>query len=355
MKKASLAFAVFGTFAGAASAQSSVTVYGLLDVAVVQEKGGSAGSVTKLTSGVGSGSRLGFRGTEDLGGGMSALFLLENGFQADTGVAGQGGSLFGRQAYVGLQGNFGAVTLGRQYTPQYLTVAFVDPFGSGWVGDSKNLMPTTGNSSSRMDNSVKYVSPKMSGLSVELAYGAGEIAGDSEAGRQLGAAVDYAAGPLRVRLGYHKRNDTPVLTTTAYGEHTVLAATYDFGVAKGHLAYGTNRGQNSSPFRNGANPFGHAGTQVTSSESNDALFGVTVPFGAHALLASYIRKDDRTALNQDADQLAIGYRYGLSKRTDLYAAYSQIDNKNGASYTVGSSIESGSGDQALSVGVRHTF
>jgi predicted porin len=356
MKKASLAFAALTAFAGAACAQSSVTVYGILDTALVQEKGGSAGSVTKLSSGVGTGSRLGFRGTEDLGGGLSALFLLESGFQLDTGASGQGGLLFGRQAYVGLQGNLGVVLLGRQYTPQYLTVAFVDPFGSGWVGDTKNLMPATGNSASRMDNTVKYVSPKMSGLSVELAYGAGEVAGNNEAGRQMGAAIDYLAGPLRVRLGYHNRNnDTATVTNNENARNTVLAAVYDLRVVKAHIAYATNRGLNSSPWRNGANPFGYQTPPLASTSSNDALLGVTVPFGAHALLASFIYKDDKNAANRNANQAALGYRYALSKRTELNAAYSRIDNKNGASYTVGSSIEAGSGDQAYSLGIRHSF
>ena len=112
MKKSILALAVLGAVSGAASAQSSVTVYGLVDVALVRESGAATGASTKITSGVGAGSRLGFKGSEDLGGGLSALFLLENGFQADTGAMGQGGLLFGRQAYVGLQGGFGTVTIG---------------------------------------------------------------------------------------------------------------------------------------------------------------------------------------------------------------------------------------------------
>jgi predicted porin len=151
--------------AGAADG-SSVNVYGLVDVALVRETGGSAGDVTKITSGVGAGSRLGFKGREDLGGGLAAVFLLESGFQADTGALGQGGLLFGRQAYAGLQGGFGTLTAGRQYTPQYLTVVMADPFGSGYAGDTKNLMAPTGNSASRMDNSLKYVSPAAGPASV---------------------------------------------------------------------------------------------------------------------------------------------------------------------------------------------
>lgn len=356
MKKKLLAFAALAAIAGAASAQSAVSIYGLLDMALIQEGGGSAGTVTKVTSGVTGGSRIGFKGTEDLGNGMSAVFLLESGFQMDTGAMGQGGLLFGRQAYVGLQGQFGAVLVGRQYTPHYLAIVAVDPFGSGWVGDTKNIMATTGNSFSRMDNTVKYVSPTIGNTTVELVAAPGEVSGASAAGRQIGLSVAYTAGPLRVRFGYHNRNnDTATLKNTDNARNAVLGAVYDFGIIRLHAAYGTNRGLNSSVLRNTANPFGYAITPVASTDSHDALLGVTLPFGPHALIASYLRKDDRTGRNQDASQAAIGYRYLLSKRTDVYAAYAHIKNKNGASYTVGSAIESGSGDRAASIGIRHTF
>jgi predicted porin len=356
MKKSILALAVLGALAGTASAQSSVTVYGIIDAGFVAERGAAAGSVNKLTSGVASGSRIGFKGTEDLGGGMSALFLLENGFSVDTGALGQGGLLFGRQAYVGLGGGFGTVTLGRQYTPQYLTLAFADPFGTGLAGDAANIMPNSGNAASRMDNAVKYVTPDMSGITGELVYGFGEVANDNSAGRQFGAAVAYKGGPLGVRLGYHNRNnDTATVKNTSDGKNTLLAATYDFGMAKAHAAYGVNKGTNSSPLRNTTNPFGSVVAPSASTDSADWLVGATIPFGASTVLVSYVHKNDKTAANQDASQWAVGYRYALSKRTDLYTSYAHISNKNGAGYTVGSAIEAGSGDSAFNVGVRHSF
>ena len=342
--------------AGNVHAQSAVTVYGLLDVAVVQEGGGIAGSVSKLSSGVGAGSRLGFKGKEELGNGWSALFLLENGFQADNGAMGQGGLLFGRQAYVGLQSPYGTLLLGRQYTPEYLVKVFADPFGSGYVADSKNIIATSGNAFSRMDNTLKYQSPGMAGVNVELVAAPGEVSGDSTAGRQFGGSLAYTAGPLQLRAGYHNRNnDTATLKNTDNARNAVLAAVYDFGVAKAHLLYGSNHGLNSSSLRNAANPFGRASVPVASTDSRDVLLGLTVPFGPHALLASCLRKDDRTARRQDASQVAIGYRYALSKRTSLYAVYARIDNRNGASYTVGNSIEAGSGDRAASAGISHAF
>lgn len=356
MKKSIFASAILCVLAGSAYAQSSVTVYGVVDLGLAAESGNAAGSIAKLTSGIASGSRLGFKGTEDLGNGMSANFLLESGIGADTGANNQGGLAFGRQAFVGLSGDFGSVNLGRQYTPQYLTMLMADPFSTGLAGDAANLMPNTGNASSRMDNAIKYSTKKMQGFSAELAYGFGEIAGDTAASRQLGVAVDYSGGPLNVRLGYHNRNNNTALASNVEnGKNTLFALTYDFGVAKAYLAYGIDKGVNSSPLRNSSNPFASLIAPAASTDSTDLLIGTSVPCGAGTFLASYIVKDDKTAKNQDANQWALGYRYAMSKRTDLYTAYARINNKNGAGYTVGSAIEAGSGDKAFQVGVRHSF
>jgi predicted porin len=357
MKKSVLALALgaMAGVAGVASAQSNVTVYGIVDMALVRESGGVA-ATTKLTSGVESGSRIGFKGIEDLGGGMSAIFLVENGFQGDTGALGQGGLLFGRQAYVGLQTNSGTVLLGRQYTPQYLAVAAVDPFGSGTAGDTKNLMASTGNSASRMDNAVKYISPVLNGVSAEVVYGAGEVAGDNSSGRQLGGTLTYAGGPLTVRLSTHYRNnETATVKNVSSARNSVLTALYDFGVLKAHFAYGVDKGVNSALSRNLNNPFGAVVAPTPTTDSNVVLLGVTVPAGLGTWLGSYIRKNDKTGFNQDAQQFAAGYRYYLSKRTDLYAVYAYIRNQNGAGYTVGSSIEGGTGNRAVNLGIRHIF
>ncbi|MBD8529378.1 MULTISPECIES: porin [unclassified Massilia] len=360
MKHSSLIIALIGVAAAAStaavSAQSAVTPYGLIDMAVVRESGGSAGPATKLTSGVSVGSRLGFKETEDLGNGLSAMFVLENGFQGDTGTIGQGGVLFGRLAYIGLRGRFGLVLAGRQYTPEYLVVAFADPFGSGYVADSKNIVATSGNAFSRMDNTVKYLSPTFAGFTVELAAAPREVSGDSSAGRQVGGSIAYAAGPLQVRVGYHNRNnDTATVKNTENGRNAVVAAVYDFKVIKAHVLYGANRGLNSSVLRNTANPFGQATAPVASTDSRDMLVGLTVPSGLHTLLVSYIRKDDRTTLDQDANQIAIGYRYTLSKRTSVYAVHARIENRNGAGYTSGNASESGTGNRGTSVGISHAF
>lgn len=339
-----------------AHGQTTIAVYGLVDVGLTHESGGMAGGVTKLTSGVDAGSRLGIKGQEALGGGLAALFLLETGFQADTGALGQGGLLFGRQAWVGLQGRYGTVTAGRQYTPQYLSVVLADPFASGGAGDTKNLMAPTGNAASRMDNTLKYVSPTVAGWRAELAYGAGEGSDGSAAGRQAGAALDYGAGPLRIRIGHHNRdNDTASAKGMGRAANTVVAAVYDFGFAKAYCAYGVAKGTNSSLLRNNANPYGLAVVPVPSRDSRDLLLGTSVPIGAHTLMASYIHKDDRSVPDRDASQFALGYRYALSKRSLLYASAAHIANRHGAGYTVGSAIEGGSGNRAIDLGIQHAF
>ena len=330
MKKSSIAIALIGMSAGAAFAQSNVTIYGKIDAGLVHESGGAAGSVNNLNSGIASGSRLGFKGLEDLGGGLSANFVIENGFNADTGIAGQNGLLFGRQAFVGLSGNAGAVTLGRQYSPYYKVLRDVaDPFAAGLAGRAGNIMATN----TRIDNMIEYATPKLGGFSADAAYGFGEVAGDSAKSRNLGAAIAYTQGALDVELAHHQLNNAAATDKT---RNTLLTASYDFGVARASLGYAINKG-------------------TGTADSNDAIAGVSVPFGASKVLASYIRHNDKTAANKDAKQWAIGYVYSLSKRTDLYSSYAHISNSNGASYTVGNATDKGTGNSAFNLGILHSF
>jgi len=376
MKKSLLALAVLGTFAGVASAQTAVTMYGIADAGLVFERGNPAGSVTKLGSGISAGSRLGFRGTEDLGGGLKAVFTLETGFNLDTGgnaqgasAANPGGILFGRQTFVGLQGAFGSVTLGRQYNPYFKTVAFIaDPFVAGQVGNSGNIIAFTG-ANGRTNNSILYSSPTFGGFSGELMYGFGEVAGSASDASVINFAIQWANGPFAIRLGHNRQdNDNlPIPGGAEDARNTILAGSWDFKVAKIHAAYAVARGQLSisNPaeivgFNRAAGiPFRPAPLllHLTDADVRDYLIGATVPFGPHKILASYIRRNDRTAANQDANQFAIGYEYSMSKRTTLYTAFSRISNRNGAGYTVGNSgdLTAGSGDRGLSLGIRHTF
>ena len=347
MKKLHLALAAAGALASAAHAQSAVEIYGIVDMGVVRDSGSiidRTGSSygTKVTSGAQSGTRLGFKGKEDLGNGLNALFVLETGIAGDTGGFNQTNKAFGRQSFVGLQGDFGTLTLGRQYTSYFLTLNQVaDPFASGLAGNAQNLMLpgasntiTNSDRAIRMDNAIKYASPIFENFSGEIAYGFGEVAGISDASRVITASVGYDSKPLNVRLAYYEKNNA---TNTTNLSSTMLAANYDFEVAKVFAAYADN-------------------DWVGQGRSRNYLLGATVPFGAHKFMASYIRADGRgTNAANDADQWGIGYTYNLSKRTNLYAAYGYISNDGAAAYTVGNNSENGTTNKAFNLGVRHVF
>ena len=330
--------------AGTSWAQSTATVDGLMDLGLAHEGGGPNGaSINKVTSGMASGSRLGFRGTEDLGGGLSAVFNLEMGINADTGSSGQGGLLFGRHSQMGLQGAFGQVLVGRQYTPVAMIQTESDPFTTGLAGTSANMITAGGaGGNNRMDNTLRHTFSSKSGLTTDLVYGFGETAGNSSAKRQYGGAIGYVSGPVYVKLGHHNVNDANGISAKV----TFLGAKYDFGVATAYVNYVENKG---------SAVFG-----LVNADARDILVGVAVPYGAGRFMASYIDKDDRTAANNDARQYALGYIHSLSKRTSLYTSVARIRNKAIAGaptgfYRVGNATEQGLGDRAFNVGIRHVF
>jgi len=358
MKKSLISIAVLGAMSSAAFAQSNVTIYGIVDAGIVSERGGIGGNVQKVTSGADSASRIGFKGTEDLGGGLSAIFVAETGFRVDTGALDNtNNQLFNRQSFVGLSSKtLGTLTLGRQYTPLYETIRDVaDPFGAGLAGSAKNLFPVSGDEQ-RTNNTIKYVTPNYMGLTGELSYSLGEQNGNATAGREYGLSVDYSNGPLDARYVYNGRNNnTATSLNNPMGHNSLIAVNYDFQIAKAFFAYGQDKGLNSAVL---ANNVAYTTTAVASStDSTDLLVGATVPVtGTNGtVIASYIKKNDKEVFNRDADQWAIGYRYALSKRTNAYVAYAKIKNKNGASYTVGNNSEAGTGDKAFNLGLKHSF
>ena len=326
-------------------AQSTATVYGVVDLGYVHESGGPKGaSADKLSSGIASGSRLGFRGSEDLGGGLAAFYGLEMGIYADTGAQTQGGLAFGRLSIVGLQSsNFGSVILGRQYTPVANIQTETDPFNTGLAGDSANMISAGGaGGNNRMDNTVRYTYASPSGFTADAVYGFGEAVDSTVPKRQYGGAVGYVSGPIYVKLGYHNVNDIKGIPA----EITFLGAKYDFGVAIAHFNYVVNKG---------SAVFG-----IVNKDSRDVMVGVSVPYGTGRFMASYIKKDDRTAANSDANQVAFGYLYYLSKRTNLYYSIARIDNSKIAAtttsfYRVGNATEQGLGSRAFNFGMRHIF
>lgn len=328
MKTRFAAAAACMTLAAPVCAQSSVTLYGLFDIGIARESGGPGGAgVTKVDgSGIHSGNRWGLRGTEDLGGGLSALFTLESGFNSDTGAGAQGGLAFGRQAFVGVRGPWGTLTAGRQYTPHFLAADSLDPLDGISAGVFNLLRRTV-----RTDNTVMYTTPVLSGFTGQLAYGPGEVAGNSSAGRVLGGSASYASGPLVAKFAHHRaRNATDTDTT----RNSYLGGRYDFGIARALVAYQLEKGPGSL-------------------DAASAVAGVQVPIGPGTVMATYIRKNDRAVANNDARMLGLAYTYALSKRTNLYASTVRIRNENSLVYRT--KAGDGTGDREFNFGIRHSF
>lgn len=338
MKYSAIAFAVLAACAGTAAAQSNVTIYGVVDAGIARTDNGAT-TTTTLDSGLQSGSRLGFKGSEDLGGGLTAGFTLENGFSADTGNLGQSSRLFGRQAFLSLSGGSGALRLGRQYNPIRPVVESIDPFGLGLAGNAGNVFALYGE---RADNTINYATPNLNGFGAQFAYSFGEVPESSSIGRQIGASGTYANGPLTVALAYHRQN----LVATGNVDNgmartTMLGGTYDFGMVKAHLAYGVNKGETAAG--------------VENIDTRDAMIGVSAPLGSGAILASYLRKDDKGVDARDSSMWALGYTHNLSKRTNLYTSYARIRNDTAARVGFGGSVTAGADPSTVNVGLRHKF
>jgi predicted porin len=336
MKKSLLALAVLTAVTGAASAQSSVTLYGKVDLGMVLDSGSSAGKSVRLSSGVTGGSRIGFKGVEDLGGGMKAAFQLETGYCADSAAGAPnfctGSNQFmGRQAHGDLTGAFGAISAGRQYSLGFNNLSTIDPFGTGTAGQINNIIDPSG---IRLNNSVTYSTPNMGGLTASAEIAFGEQTGNWEANRETGAAVVYASGPAYVGVTFYDVGNSS--GTGAARKNYTVGGTYDFGVVKVHALVQKSTGP-------------------TSLDVLDMMGGVTVPLAGGNLMASYIRHNDRTGADKDANQLGIEYLYPLSKRTSVYTAFGRIQNQHGAAFTVGNATEAGTGNKAFDLGVVHNF
>lgn len=324
MKKSLIALALLS--ASSAFAQSNVTIYGIVDASIANEKNGSNASATRLDSGNQSGSRLGFKGSEDLGGGLKANFVLEAGYTLDDGASAQG-ALFGRQSYVGLAGGFGAVNLGRQKAPMYDVMDKLDPFHIGMAGDANRLFKT----SVRVNNAITYFIPASNGFSGNVMYALGESAVSSSANKVLGLAFNYDNGPLETAFAYHKSYDA---TGNDSARKTLLGANYNFGPVKAHASWQGNKGT------------GRFDVRVW-------LLGATIPVSpSAAILVDYTRVSDKAINNADANQIAIGATYDLSKRTNLYTSYSRTSNDGAAKYNA---AVNGATDKFFNVGVRHKF
>ena len=354
-----------------ASAQSSVTVYGIFDAGLEASDSGR-GATKRMISGGSYGSRLGFRGNEDLGGGLSAVFRLESGFAGDTGALGQGGRIFGREATVGLaHRELGTLTIGRIPTPVSLTQARVDAFN--WMGSggmisitrsgtaTRQLMPQV--VSARVDNAVNYFSPNWGGFEMRALVALGE---DSPViDRTYGASVRYLEGPWDLVAAYGRQEGSG----SASGRITsvVVGGSYNFKVAKIFAGY-TNE-KNTCSTCTGALARAEGVSGGDASEFQLVNLGVRIPVGNLTAIAQVVRVNDRSryAVNlgdRDATWFAVGAEYPLSRRTVLYGALGTIDNRNGSQYALGSGgvqqppnfVDTDDPrSSTLSLGIRHLF
>ena len=359
MKLKLIALAVAAVASAAASAQTAnVTLYGVVDTYIANIKtssGKTAAGVTvggatinAIDAGGLSGSRFGFRGSEALGGGLNAVFTLEAGINSDIGTSAQGGALFGRQAFVGLNGGFGSVTVGRQYAPIFYVLADADADGlSNFSPVTHQMLSNNGAQSPtnlRINNSLVYASPNMGGFGVRGMYGFGESAAGTSAGRNLGLNATFSNGPIFAGIGYA---DLKNGAGTSVSRAIVLGGSYDFGAAKLTADYYTWK-----------NP-------STNAKIKSPVVGVNVPFGAASLVAQFGQFKNSGSLNPFQGKQTvfnIGGNYALSKRTDTYFRYVSANNNAASNLDYigvnGPAIAGttfGADKRAIAIGLRHRF
>ena len=348
MKKSIVALAVLGSFAGVAAAQSSVTLFGVIDLAARYTKANGV-NVKQLSNDGSSSSRLGVRGVEDLGGGLKAGFWLESALSADTGTT-DAARFWGRRATVSLMGDFGEVRLGRGKTSTRLVIDDFDVYGTVGLGDvtrvyqtfpgaaTTPVTPTALDNINRSDNQVQYFLPgNIGGF-----YGSADVAaGEGTDGKKsMGGRVGYKVDALNVAAGYQ--------STDIRGSKYKLASfggSYDFGMVKVNALY--------SQIKLGA------------LKQSIITVGATVPVTATSAFTAQVSSastngaaDALTRTAGDAKFYTAGYQYNLSKRTALYSTVSLIDNGGLANFKVQSNAVTGvpnGRSGGFDVGMKHSF
>lgn len=367
MKKSLIALAALGAFAGTAMAQSSVTLFGVVDVSVGRiDNDGDKSNSMMLTDG-NSSSRIGVRGVEDLGGGLRAGFWLEGALSADDGsgyrtttvgpgggvVTPVGGLTWQRRSTVSLLGNWGEVRLGRDYTPQFWNWTVFDPFGTVGVGAATNIAlagagGVPGGSYGtlvRADNTVGYHLPAgLGGFYGQLMYAFGE---NQSGNGMYGGRLGWAAGPFNIAGAY---SATEVFADEGYdGTNWNIAGSWNLGFLR------------LSGFYSQIEIDADAG----NAEQSNWYVGAWVPFGPWTIKGSYGSVDNEltptggTRSEGDATQWAIGFTYDLSKRTAFYGTYGAIDNDNTVFRVTSArnapTVSRGGDSTGYQFGVRHSF
>jgi len=354
MKKSLLALAVLGAYAGVASAQSSVTLYGTLDVNGRYVKAdGQARRYSEATDGINS-SQLGFRGVEDLGGGLRAGFTLLSGINPDAGTS--NAKFWNRRSTVSLFGGFGEVRLGRDYTPTFWNLTIFDAFGTNGLGSSLNVRQLYGGT--RQDNSIGYFLPSnLGGFYGQAMVSAAEggTTGDNPA-RYVGGRVGFAAGPFDVAVG------------GATQRFAIASPRGSVGLTTSVISVTANPGDSQKTYNIGGSwDFGFAKLlgywdreTLQSARENQGSISAVIPFGQSEVHVGYDRSKlkNNSGASTSVDQIKATYQYNLSKRTALYATASRLDNKDATRLTLpgASNATTASGkSQGAEFGLRHFF
>jgi len=370
MKKTVIALTVLAPFA-LAHAQSNVTLYGLVDAAItVGKSGGPEGHVNRIDSGVGPGSRFGFRGTEDLGGGLSAVFTAESGFDSGTGASQQGGLLFGRQLFVGINSTQGwSVSLGRQLSPSNTAMVTADAMAQTHWGSTSNsglgTLQSPGaatvqgagcqGATTRINNSVQGVWSG-GGFTGRLLVGAGDE-NAQRSGRVVNPSVTYESGPLTLTASYLRirqcAQDIVATATPAWQKETVLGGVYNFGPAALFAGY---YNFNPSEDNKVVGP-------ATFVNHKSFWLGTRIPVSTVGTVKAQVTQFRQEMSGGDARGTAIGvaYLHSLSKRTTVYVSTAHIKNNAKASFGLIGATSSqpagglGADPSVLSLGMTHTF
>jgi len=353
MKKSALALAVLAAFSlnTQAQAQSNVQVYGLMDAGVeyVTNASPNGDSMTRVVSGGKNTSRWGFRGTEDLGGGLKAVFNLEGGILLDTGA--QDGTLFKRQANVGLEGSFGRVVIGRSFTTTYDLVIKFDPLGFApnysWATSSNATGPSKYGMTTAFDNLIKYTG-HTGGFTYGATIGLGEQANSQADGRKYAVGGSWFGGGVGVMASYEQVNGNTVAATGNRDKTTAyhLGADYKSGqwrYVAGMRGYKLQAGKAATPDVRGDTYWGGITYNVQAWTLTGAVYHVNT-------------KNLPAAKDADPTMLVARAMYALSKRTDLYmvAAHAKADHGQ----LVGLSRDDpgfGSTQNGFTAGIQHRF
>jgi predicted porin len=354
MKKSLLSLAVLATFAvgGAAHAQTSVQVYGLLDagIEVLNHSSATQGTNVKVISGGKNTSRWGLRGSEDLGGGLKAVFNLEGGILMDTGNL--DGVLFKRQANVGLEGAFGKVVIGRSFTTTYDLVIAFDPLGYApnysWGTSTNASGPSKYGMTTAFDNLIKY-SGSTGDFKYGFTYGAGEVAGSTADGRKYSTGASWSNSGLSVMAAYEQVNGSTVVATGRRDETTAVHAAVDYKTGAWRLGAGLRTFKLE------------AGKAATPDVKADTVWaGVSYLVQPNLTFTGAVYKVDvkNVAAGQDADPVMYVARtlVAMSKRTDLYVAAAYAKAKNNKLVSLSRDDPGfGSSQTGLTAGIQHRF